>query len=109
MSATNRGEVMGIRSTRYICREDAIDRIKEVATLMVNCDYRAVEEKAGCGAGEEGGVDLRRQVDNFKPIDIDNLDKWTDRMLEDQMDEPYFRFSYFDNYCIGEEDRWYMM
>jgi hypothetical protein len=32
------------------------------------------------------------------------LSKWTDKMLEDKMDEPFYRFSMFDNYLIKDDE-----
>ena len=87
---------MSIQSTRHISRDSAISRINEIAKLAVNKDYREIESITS-----EGGCDLRTFVDNFKPIG--DVSKWTNRMLEDYIDAPFYRFSMFDNYFINDE------
>jgi len=42
-------------------------------------------------------------VDDGINFDLDNIEKWTDTMLGDKLDEPFFRFSMFENYLVGEE------
>ena len=90
---------MGIESTRYITREDAIDRIKGIAKLFIERDYREIETRSF-----DPDVNLQKSVDNWIPIDTDNIENWTDEMLADYMDEPFFRYSMFSNYLIGEEE-----
>lgn len=89
---------MGIQLTRYISRQSAIERIREVASLIESRDYLAIEQ----GAFEPDG-DVLQFAMSWAPIEIENVDRWTDRMLEDYMDNPFFRFSMFDNYLIGED------
>jgi len=86
---------MSIRSTSHITREHAIIRIKEVATMLKEKNYRAIAEHVF-----EPDINIKKAVDNWEPIDLSNLDKWTDKMLEDYMDNPFFRHSMFDNYLI---------
>lgn len=87
---------MGIRSTRNISRDFAIQRILEVNFLLEERDYRALEDII-C---EDGSV--KYFIDNEQPLDInpDELERWTDTMLEDKIDEPFWRLSMFDNYLI---------
>lgn len=89
---------MGIQSTTYITREVAMERIKEVDYLIFKKKYRALEECAS-----EHDYNLKDYVDTYS-IDYTDVDlfDWTDRMLEDKMDEPYYRYSMFDNYLIKE-------
>ena len=90
---------MGIKSTVRILRNDAIERIKEVDYLIFKKKYRDLEE-----CTSEHDYDIRNYVDryNVNYSDVD-LTQWTDTMLEDKMDEPFYRYSMFNNYLIGEE------
>lgn len=89
---------MGIQSTQYISRRNAIERIKTVARLILDRDYVAVEV-----ISFDPNVDIRSVVDDGINFDLDNIEKWTDTMLGDKLDEPFFRFSMFENYLVGEE------
>jgi len=89
---------MGIRSTKYLSREDMIERIKEIDYLILKKRYRDLEN-----CTSEYDYNLRDYVDNYDIMGCDiDLTQWTDTMLEDKMDEPFYRFSMFDNYLIGE-------
>ena len=90
---------MGIQSTSYITREQAISRIKEIATLLKEQNYREVKSRSF-----DPHVNMLEFVENWKPINVFGLDNWTDEMLGDYMDYPFFRHSMFDNYLIGGED-----
>jgi hypothetical protein len=95
---------MSIKSTQTISRETAIARIKEIHALAVEGYYLLLEEKTF-----ENEHNVEDFVHSFlddgaecpQIIDIENLHKWTNSMLEDQMDEPFYRFSMFDNYTIA--------
>lgn len=89
---------MGIQSTRYITRETAIDRIRVITNLIKRKDYLGLDSNSF-----EPDYDIQEFVDNCIIVDIYYLDRWTDKMLEDYMDNPYFRFSLFDNYLIRDE------
>ena len=87
---------MGIKSTMDITRENAITRINKINEIVADKDYRRLE-----GTTSEHDHDLRDFVDNgTHPTDIS---KWTNSMLEDLMDEPFYRYSMFDNYSIISE------
>lgn len=86
---------MSIKSTSYITREHAIIRIKEVTTMLKEKNYREITEHVF-----EPDINIQKAIDNWEPIDLSDLDKWTDKMLEDYMDNPFFRHSMFDNYLI---------
>jgi len=86
---------MSIQSTQHITRETAIGRIQEITKLIEKNRYRDIEEKSF-----ESEYDLQQFVIDFVPTQLDNIDIWTDTMLENLMDSPFFRFSMFDNYSI---------
>lgn len=90
---------MGIKSTVYIKRKEAIDRITEVTLLIFTKNYRKLEQTSF-----EPHENIQEFVDNWKIINVDNLEKWTDSMLGDYMDNPFFRRSMFDNYLIRDEE-----
>ena len=89
---------MGIQSTRDISRSAAIRRIELIYRLIVDKEYRLLEEETS----EETHI-IGHNIPNPE-LDIHSLDKWTNRMLEDVMDRPLFRFSYFDNYIVEIEE-----
>ena len=86
---------MGIKSTQNITRVHAISRIIEIATLIKEENYLAIEE-----ASFETEVNLQKFINNWTSIDLSNIDNWTNKMLEDYMDNPFFRHSLFDNHLI---------
>ena len=90
---------MGIKSTRQISRDLAIHRILEVNLLISQRDYRGLEDCSG-----EYDYNLKEFVDGTVVDEVTSkvLEKWTDTMLADKMDEPFYRFSMFDNYLIEE-------
>jgi len=92
---------MSIKSTSYITREHAISRIKEIAVLFMEHNYREIDAQSF--EGESYGIVLREHVCNWTPIMLDGIENWTDEMLADYMDTPFFRHSMFENYLIKEE------
>lgn len=86
---------MSIQSTRTIMRKTAIDRINEIKSLIAAQDYKGIESTT-CEPG--------RSIYDFvqQGAELCDLIKWTDTMLEEQMDAPFYRFSLFDNYRIDE-------
>ena len=87
---------MGIESTVDITRESAISRIKKISSLFNEKNYLAISEQGF----EPDYIDMQRFVDAFKGVDVENINQWTDRMLESRMDCPFFRYSMFENYLI---------
>lgn len=85
---------MGIQSTRDISRQDAIDRIEKIINLVKNKNYREIEN-----VSNETDYNVQSFVD--KVIIDDNIDNWTNKMLEDVIDCPFFRYSMFDNYNVN--------
>lgn len=93
---------MGIKSTQYIDRESAIDRLKTITSLIYEKNYRELENRSS-----EHDYDIFEFVQDFIKEEYNydkflNIDLWTDKMIGDQMDMPYFRYSIFDNYLISE-------
>lgn len=89
---------MGIKSTKFVSREFAITRILFVETLLKAKNYIALEKITN-----EHDISMTSFVKNYEPIDSD-IEMWTDEMLGDKLDEPFFRESIFDNYLIGEPE-----
>ncbi len=90
---------MGIQSTRDISRDDAIDRIKNVCNLITEKNYLDLKN-----CSFEPDYNVQKFIDSFILIEITNIGQWTNEMLEDFLDRPYFRFSMFDNYFVGRSD-----
>lgn len=88
---------MGIKSTMTISRDAAICRIETIQELILLKDYRGLESTT-----TETSHSISVFIDEgIVPADFS---KWTNKMLEDQMDKPYYRHSMFDNYHVrGEE------
>ena len=91
---------MGIQSTMNISKERVFERIIKIYQIIVNKEYRILEEESS----EEYLVE--DYIDEFvlNDIDIYNIHKFTNRQLENIIDRPFFRFSMFENYDIVEED-----
>jgi hypothetical protein len=94
---------MGIKSTRDISRTAAIKRIHEIATIISSKHYKKLES-----AGFEDCPPLSvidnpdEQVLANRLLEAD-LDSWTNKMIEDALDRPFYRFSMFDNYLITDD------
>ena len=83
---------MGIQSTRQLTREDAIARLTEINNMLIISNYRGIVESGT----EYDEVDLQNMI----PVNLDNVEGWTNKMLENQLEKKFWRFSMFDNYWI---------
>ena len=90
---------MSIKSTMTIPYQEAVDRIKLVASLIKEENYREIEK-----ISFDPDLDVQQFVRDNLPIDVSNIENWTYEMIEDVLDEPFFRKSMFDNYLIGDDD-----
>lgn len=86
---------MSIQSTRVIDRQETIDRINDIQALALNCDYRELESLT-----YDTNYNIQIFVDKYIPIDLTHVDKWTNSMLGDIINKPFFRYSIFDNYEV---------
>jgi len=81
---------MSIQSTIEITRKEAIERINLISKL----------------ANEEKFLDIDRiTLEDIPPINIRTyikIESYTNKMLEDIMDSPFYRRKKFDNYSIVE-------
>ena len=91
---------MGIQSTRYITRETAIHRIIEIKTMVKGKRYRDLTELCD---SECQDVQYFVENDDMPDLDEEGFDQYTDKMLGDLMDRPFYRFSYFDNYLVQDD------
>ena len=89
---------MSIMCTQRITQQAAIDRIKLVHDLISVKAYRSLE-----AVSNEPHVEIWCFVDTFEPIDVDNLSQWTNTMLADLMDCPFFRYNYNENYEVHDD------
>lgn len=89
---------MGIKSTKFVSRQFAITRIKIIEHLIKDKNYFGLDKITN-----ECDFSVSSFIDTYEPIDGD-IEMWTDEMLGNKLDEPFFRESIFDNYLIGEGD-----
>lgn len=82
---------MSIKSTQYVTREKAIKRIMEIHSLFAEKNYRELESKS-----DEPDLNVQSYVDDYQIEDLD-LHYWTDDMLTEQLDQPFYRYSMFHN------------
>ena len=89
---------MSIKSTVDISRECAIERILYVSYLVIHKKYKDIESNCFESDGS---------LSDFVMSERDNSDKYiieinsyTNQMIEDIIDEPFFRLSMFDNYLL---------
>jgi hypothetical protein len=96
---------MGIESTKYVSRAWAIERIMFIQGLAATKHYHKLKEATG---EEDSTEQMKSFVKGIEIIPEEELDKFTDEMLEEIIDMPYFRNDMFENYLIGiDEDRKY--
>lgn len=94
---------MGVRSTKNITFDAAISRITHVAGIILSKNYRELEE---VGFEEIVPADIINDEDEqalAKRIQNADLTTWTDQMVEEVIDRPFYRASMFDNYLIKEQ------
>lgn len=91
---------MGIKTTRYLDRNTVENRILEIDDLLASKDFNGIESVT-C----EHDFNLEGFVNTNEPLFVtsESIELWTDTILENQVDKPFYRFSMFDNYFIGEE------
>jgi len=81
----------------YVSRGQAIDRILKIDRLLADKEYQKIED-----AGFEHDCSISDFVNDNEALNVskDDLDKWTNTMLTDKMDDAFYRYSMFDNYLI---------
>lgn len=92
---------MSIKSTKYVTREQAIERILLVAYHAKHFQY--LELQMITSEREES---LPLFVDHYSlgtQYTEELLSRFTDQMLEEVLDKPFYRESIFDNYLIQED------
>lgn len=87
---------MSVQSTICILREDAIERILKINELLKMRNYKAIDETTT----ETDSVQWF--VNNIKPLDddIESLNYWTNDMIQDKINDPFYRKSEYENYAI---------
>lgn len=87
---------MSIQSTVRIDRDIAINRIKEIDKHAKEYDYKRIEQMTS----ERDDENLTSFVNEYSGPNLENIEKWTSKMIEDVIDLPFFRWSMFDNYIV---------
>lgn len=93
---------MSYQSTRTISRYSAIARIAHITSLAAAYDYRSLEldsDEPGASTSE-----LRDFVQKFREGVGSDLYLWTNKMLEELLDTPFFRFSSLENYRVVDSE-----
>jgi len=88
---------MSIYTTQHITREQAIRRIMEIAESVILKHYRDIEL-----ATNEHDYNIAEFVNEGFDFNISDVENWSNEILSDKMDEPFYRYSIFDNYLISE-------
>ena len=94
---------MSIQSTQSISREDAIDRLKEVYSLIFRRNYIGLESIITEDSHEMDYIENFFSENYKDEWDIQDIDLWTNSMIQRKLNQPFFRRSMFENYCIAEE------
>lgn len=94
---------MGIASTQDITREEAIDRLKEVYLLILRKNYIGLERIISEDSHEMDYIEDFFENNYKDEYDIQDIDLWTNGMIAMKLNQPFFRRSMFENYCIVEE------
>jgi hypothetical protein len=97
---------MGIKSTREITRESAIERISKIIKMINEAEWVDLHDSM---YGIEDHDFLDNFVNEYNDIDKEynannkvfkSIDKWPNKMLEEFMDKRGIRYSIFENYII---------
>ena len=90
---------MSIQTTYTVCRKTAIERIKKIDGLMRSRNHGGLESITF-----EPDYDLANYVNHYNKNErrVDNVNFWTNEMIENKMDEPFMRFSMFENYTVED-------
>jgi hypothetical protein len=89
---------MSIQSTLDISRTDAISRIRKIQLLLSTFDFLALEADSS-----EHDIKIDAWLPLHQPTrdEILHLEQFTNNMIEEIIDQPFYRFSMFDNYCVS--------
>ena len=70
-------------------------RILIIYNLGILLNYKEIDSKTN-----ESDYNLESFVNHGHDVRVQNIDQWTDKMIEDKIDEPFYRFSMFENYEV---------
>lgn len=90
---------MSMQTTREISRETAIERIVAIRNLAQSEDYVAIEKITN--ETEHSLQSFVQEALEGELTYLRNINKWTNKMLEEQINKPFFRFSRLDNYSVS--------
>jgi hypothetical protein len=90
---------MSIKSTIRISRQDAINRIKLINKLILQLNYHKIEQESS-----EDSISIERWVNDYYDVLLSkkqvDVNMYSNSMLADIMDLPFYRTSIFNNYII---------
>jgi len=94
---------MGVESTNYISRENAIERILFIADLISNDKYRTLEQNTSEEETDLVAVFLNKSFYANIYLETD-MTEYTNTMIEEIIDSSFYRHSMYNNYSINEEN-----
>lgn len=89
---------MSIKTTQTVSRRWAIERIQNIYQYVLDKNFIAVANSTF-----EPDNNLTLFVCETEIHLIGHIDKWTNEMIEEILDMPFFRKSMFDNYFVVNE------
>lgn len=93
---------MSIQSTQIITREYAISRIKEVSILFRQRKFFPLSKQTEDKMPEKFYFENQKSIDTFyKMFDISTVE-YSNKFLEEIMNLPFYRYSMFENYIVGD-------
>jgi uncharacterized membrane protein len=84
-------------STQTITRKAAIARLRQITEFVKVKNYRGIEQVTN-----ECEDDLQPFVDKGIETEI-VFEYWTNRMLSDRMDQPFYRYTMNETYYVEDE------
>lgn len=86
---------MSIQTTVTLNRTVAINRIIRMEFLIQSKDYVNIQQKTF-----EPDESINELINNHKNLDLPNIENWTNEILEEILDKPFYRQSLFENYRV---------
>lgn len=100
---------MGVKSTRDITRDQAIERITDIIKLYEESNWNEIKNQTS-ETEEMYGISMPAYVSGV--VNTANkigvvVDNWTNEQLSFVMDLEFYRYSAFDNYIVHDSEDGY--
>lgn len=95
---------MSIKTTIKITRQEAIDRLNLIKNWIINYQYIDIDQNSNENSYRD---DLMKFVDFYNERFSNTpkkymFENYSNRMLEDFMSSPYYRFTPDENYSVSD-------